>query len=109
MTTTIEISENRLAKISVRVTIDKQAIHLFAATKGKEHEGEDFYEWAEKVFINGEPFFRVLINEVVIYSTSYSPSATTLTGQDWKLISNAAKTLEESVKLQPYTLLEYYD
>lgn len=104
----IKISNSRVAQISVKIEIEKEALKEFQAQMTAENPDKTFEELADETLLNDKPFFHVRTREIAILSASYAPEATTLTGYDWKCINEAANALKEEVKAQPYSLSEYY-
>lgn len=104
----IEISNGRIAKITVKREITSE-VKTFVKAIEVEHQGEENDDWADHVLLNNKYFYKVHTKEIQIMDSSYTATATTLTGYDWKRINDAITELEEKIKAEPYTLTEYYN
>lgn len=99
METLIQISKNRIAKITASLSFNHFLIKEITLTNEKDYD---------KTFINEDKKLTFVEAEISILSESYKPEATKLTNEDFKLIQEAVFALTKAVRKQPFSLTEYY-
>lgn len=97
----VEISEDRVAAISLSWIWNKPAIEQLAL--GMSDEQMSHFTLHDKTDL-----LTLKIKSVEILSSTYESKSTTLTGQDLVLIQRAANEMIEEERHEPYTLMDYY-